>query len=242
MKFIQKISFSIFLILFFVSQSFGQGADDFREAYLYEYKQATDWVKQNKALIIKELGKEKAAFILSIAFPEIVRYKELNDFLETKSMELLYVRAGSTKIDFSVGLFQMKVSFVEQLEEKISKADLDSADYNYLSLRHLSLNEARKMRLSRLHNAIEQLRYLRIFYAWISKKLSNKLNTLSSPERLKIIATAYNAGGQHSFETLEKKLKQKKFPYGMGYHGTQYSYGEISADFYQRYADKLLTF
>lgn len=242
MKSQSKIYFFFCYFLCLASQIFGQSADDFREAYLVEYKEATDWVKRNKSLIIKELGKEKAAFILSIGFPEIVRYKELKDFLETQSMELLYVQVGSTKIDFSVGLFQMKVSFVEHLEEKINQIDLDSADHKYLSLRHLSLNEARKMRLSRLNKPIEQLRYLRIFYAWISKKLSAELSPLSSPERLRIIATAYNSGGQHSFETLQKKSKQKKFPYGIKYNGTQYSYGEIATDFYQKYSDKLLAF
>ncbi len=240
MKFQCKVYFFLFLLNPFALQNFGQSAEDFREAYSYEYKKAKDWIRNNKALIIKELGREQAAFIVSVGFPEIVRYKELNDLFETKSMELMYVQAGSTKIDFSVGLFQMKVSFIEQLEEKISKTDLDSVDHKYLSLKHLSLSEARKTRLSRLNKPASQLRYLRIFHIWISKRLATELKNLPSPEKLKIIATAYNAGGQHSFEILQKKLKQKKFPSGISSNSVQYSYGEIAADFYQRHSDKLL--
>ena len=54
---------------------------------------------------------------LSIVFPEVIRFNSFSDFIETKTLEWVYVDYGAEKADFSIGLFQMKPSFIEKLEE-----------------------------------------------------------------------------------------------------------------------------
>ena len=54
--------------------------------------------------------------VLSIVFPEVIRYSRFKDFFETKLLEQLYLLKGAAWADFSIGFFQMKPSFVEDLE------------------------------------------------------------------------------------------------------------------------------
>lgn len=51
----------------------------------------------------------------AIVFPEIMRYNGLKDGIETESLRTLYVQFGEDYADFSIGLFQMKPCFAQQL-------------------------------------------------------------------------------------------------------------------------------
>lgn len=58
---------------------------------------------------------------LAIVSPELIRWTAFKDFFETTALELLYVKKGKTYADFSIGHFQIKPSFVEQLEAYVSQ-------------------------------------------------------------------------------------------------------------------------
>ncbi len=55
-------------------------------------------------------------FARAIVFPETVRYSFLQNQAEIAGLMVLYVKYGSAYADFSVGRFQMKPSFAEQIE------------------------------------------------------------------------------------------------------------------------------
>ena len=53
----------------------------------------------------------------AVVHPETERYVRLQDVLETTAVAGTYVVSGSSGFDFSLGPFQMKPSFVEELEK-----------------------------------------------------------------------------------------------------------------------------
>lgn len=67
---------------------------DFEQAYAPEVQSAFAWLADNATLINQELGRHEAPLILALAFPEVVRYNELSNLIETKALELAYTRRG----------------------------------------------------------------------------------------------------------------------------------------------------
>jgi len=235
----KNIFIPFLLFLFFASnQILAQKIEDYHASHQSEFEEALLWVKNHKQLIIKYLGQD-AKKILSIAFPELVRYKAWQDFLEMSSLEIAYVSEGSQQVDFSVGCFQIKPSFVEYLESQQKNYFLEERYAKYLNLNHLEKKQARKKRLERLKTPEAQLAYLKIFYKMAQQKFPH-LQKLSEKKQLIFLANLYNAGLQCSVLAIEKLEKQKKFPYGKRYKGTQYNYGEISWYFYQHFGQVLL--
>ena len=57
----------------------------------------------------------------SIVFPELIRYSHLKDKVEISALYSLYVLFGKEFSNYSVGMFQMKPSFIEKLETEIVK-------------------------------------------------------------------------------------------------------------------------
>lgn len=59
-----------------------------------------------------------ARVVYSIVAPEIIRYVQIKDFFEVKSLEIGYVNNKVKNLsNFSIGYFQMKPQFIEQLED-----------------------------------------------------------------------------------------------------------------------------
>lgn len=140
-----------------------------------------------------------------------MRYSEWKDDIETESLRALYVQFGKEYADFSVGLFQMKPSFAEQVEEK-ARLLLPANIYNELQLGYQS-NDAqiiRQERIDRLRDADWQLVYLTSFVALCNEWYKDHYFS-SELERLQWYATVYNAGLDRSNEYISKKLARSGF-------------------------------
>ena len=68
-------------------------------------------------MIFPEFG-IRTELAVAVVFPELVRYSALMDFMETTAVKALYQQKGVKGADFSIGRFQMKPSFVEDLERQ----------------------------------------------------------------------------------------------------------------------------
>ncbi len=145
--------------------------------------------------------------LLAIVYPEILRYSQLQDFIETTALEFSYLN-GSNRIDFSIGQFQMKPSFVESL------------------LPH----ESRKSIIENLKTVEGQLNYLDVF----RKQMLLKYGLESNPtlSRVETLATLYNLGPNTIPSQVRNYQKEKHFPYGYSFDGDQYSYSHIAAQFW----------
>jgi hypothetical protein len=62
------------------------------------------------------------AYAVAVIFPELVRYSALRDMIEISLLKTLYVNLGEEYADFSVGPFQMKPSFAEEVNNRIQSA------------------------------------------------------------------------------------------------------------------------
>jgi len=170
-------------------------------------------------------------FALSIGAPEVSRYEEIRDLLETEILEIAYVDHGLVAFDFSIGHFQMKPSFVERLEREIhSRCELQ--DYLWLTkFTHCDLQQIRKTRIERISSPDFILGYLLAFEQYC--RLTFPINNLSYSSQLKFIATAYNLGFDKSKEEILKYQPKKYFPYGAQFEGEQHAFADLSWAIYQ---------
>ncbi|MDD3688300.1 MAG: hypothetical protein PHE56_16270 [Bacteroidales bacterium] len=143
-------------------------------------------------------------FAISIIFPELIRYSSILNIAETSALKTLYIQHGKDHIDFSIGYFQMKPSFAEEIEKYANTmAGLEVYDIS-------DTPEARKKRIRRLDTLDGQIKYLILFVKIMeSKTENNKFSTQS--EKLKYFATAYNCGFTNTESHIKKMISQKHF-------------------------------
>ena len=65
--------------------------------------------------LFEEFGVD-ARLAEAIVFPELIRYSRWQDEIETAAVNGLYVLQGTSGANFSIGRFQMKPSFAEEVE------------------------------------------------------------------------------------------------------------------------------
>ncbi len=179
-------------------------------------------------------------FTVSIGAPEYIRFSELSDLMEVQALRLMYEKLGSDEIDFSVGYFQMKPSFIEALETRLTCNDALASKYQSL-LEFSSESEAviRSERIDRILDSHYCLWYLQAFADVMNKEHGSVLACLSTKEKLRYLATAYNLGFGYSPSEIIEYQEKQNFPYGHRYRGEQYAFGELSVSIYDQ-LNKLL--
>ncbi|MRX67413.1 hypothetical protein SAMN06265349_1011098 [Flavobacterium resistens] len=204
------------------------------EYYRQEINRAFSLLKKKKKFIDLELLNTQKAQILSIAFPEILRYDSYSDYLETSSNRILYVNKGKEASDFSTGYFQMKPSFLENLENYVANTE-DLKTYQWVLIQNKDEKEARKERINRLANLQWQLRYLKVFWFVAEYKYQN-INFKSTEEKIRFYATAYNYGFTKPESEITKYQSAKKFPSGESANTHKLAFADFSIDFIQTYS------
>ena len=171
--------------------------------------------------------------VLAVVGPEWVRYSMVRDLMETAALEFAYVRYGTEAADFSIGPFQMKPSFVEDLE----KAILQSSDLPpalRFSTAYAASDPAfqRRLRLQRMKDRRWQYFYAFAFYTLSQNRFADYL-TAQTTDRIAFIASAYNFGFIRPVEAIEKWQEAEVFPYGSSFLGQQESYSGVALRFYE---------
>ncbi len=186
----------------------------------------------------------------AVVHPETERYVRLQDVLETTAVAGTYVVSGSSGFDFSLGPFQMKPSFVEELEKAWMHSGLprkyelwfDTADNA----------TARRVRLSRLQKEEWQVIYVGVFlrqlyasYGSYDKNggwTQDGLETLPAEEQVRLAATAYNRGcvwpapGYGDLDDLRAHAREKHFHYDLipGRRTRRYCYATLALNWYKK--------
>jgi len=167
-----------------------------------------------------------AKIISAIIFPELLRYNDLSNLIETSALELLYAEGGINAMDFSIGAAQIKPSFAERMEQVSKNPKLIPLfDDNNIA--------SRRARLQRLEDLQWQYRYVCAFTHYLAQRFP-ELSNLPPKEKIMFLASAYNYGADASKQEIEHWQHVKAFPYGQKYLGNQYSYAAIAADYYLR--------
>ncbi len=199
-----------------------------------EYKSALNYTSKNVDAF-KESGikyNNDPQLLTSIVFPELMRYSLIKDVLETSALELAYIDGGCEVADFSIGRFQMKPSFVEDLERQIEANDSLKKIYpTILSFKSSEPKAIRTERLKRLSALNWQVIYLNCFVSIVKNKFPEQ--TFSSPsDKVMFYSSAYNGGYHKSSKHIVNNESAKYYPYGTKYKGDQYSYASVADYFY----------
>jgi len=204
------------------------------EHYRKEIDRAFSLLKKQKKNIDLELSKNEKVQILSIAFPEILRYDSYSDYLETSSNRILYVKKGKNASDFSTGYFQIKPSFIEDLENYIANTE-SMKIYDWIIIQKKDEKEARKERIERLENFQWQLRYLKVFWYVAEYKYQN-IVFKTSQDKIRFFATAYNYGFTKPEKEITKYQFVKKFSPGEITDPEKFAFADFSIDFIRTYS------
>jgi len=202
------------------------------EYYRNEIDNAVSLLAKQKKIIDIELNKNEKVEIIAIAFPEILRYNAFSDLIETTSNRLLYINGGKTASDFSIGLFQMKPSFVEDLENYVTNSE-KLEKYKNIQIQNKTEKTTREERVNRLENFHWQLYYLKIFQAVMEDKFSQIIFE-NKNDKLRFYATAYNYGFMRPIQEILSFQYQKIFPYGSDKKNAL-RFADFSIDFCNNY-------
>jgi hypothetical protein len=210
--------------------------EDYAAIFGAKYTEAEKFLRQNPwiadSLSLPPLGTRIA---LAVVFPEIIRFKSLEDKIQVRALKVLYVQYGRKYADFSVGHFQMKPTFVEQIERdynRLFSAD-EKAAAEIVPFEPGDSTRLRKERVVRLDDIRWQARYLQLFMM-IMDKLYGKLAFADDLEKLRFYATAYNAGYASGEKAIRKMMGIRRFHVQPLFAKTHYNYADVSVFYFSR--------
>lgn len=129
----------------------------------------------------------------SVVYPEVIRYSALQDDIEKSLVNGMYVKFGLQKGDFSIGIFQMKPSFVEKLERRWNLTDSLSNKYQLFFSTLNGTELSRRQRINKISSIEGQCLYAAVFiklmYFYYPEISENNLSN-----QVKLLAAAYNHG------------------------------------------------
>ncbi len=173
-----------------------------------------------------------AAVCEAIVFPELLRYGHWQDNVELAALFALYVQYGKEAANYSIGLFQMKPSFAEEVETAWMGCSLRHTYRLYFDLRNGK--EQRSKRIQRLRDERWQCVYLAIFVRLLLER-EPAWKELSPEARLRLLATAYNYSFTTTTEQLKNRQGEKSFHLGLFRTESTpyYSYAELAVKRYR---------
>lgn len=204
----------------------------FREAYDPEYREAVRFLASNSNRLLRECKRfgTDPTILGSIVFPELVRYSLFRDYFEIKADEILYINGGKESADFSIGPFQIKPSFAEQIEKALSiRPDITCSEIFAYACTDSRAN--RKQRIERLASLDWQFRYVNAFLLLAYEKCKGK-SFDSRNDMLHYLATCYNCGLFSDEQKIAHWEVAKAYPFGPGQKGSKYNYADISVEFH----------
>jgi hypothetical protein len=227
MKKLHRIAaMAIFFSIFFVIQVHSQQLN-YKEVFGNHYQLAEDFITSNTwiADTLKSNGIDPCTG-LAIIFPELIRYSSIRDKIETAALKSLYIQYGKDYADFSIGQFQMKPSFAEEIEKEYIKwkgLPVEGTDTT-------SCVASRKERVNRLNSTEGQVMYLCMFIKLMKRNLM-QISHLGKTEEIRLMAAAYNYGFKTDIKTL-KEISQKRFFYiGIIASETKFNYSDIAVGY-----------
>ncbi len=220
------------LVALFVLLAWPVYSQSYADNYDKECAGALDFYRLNNTSFeqIAKITNLSKAFLFAIVAPEYTQFNHLKDKLETYSLKVFYVQKGKEYANFSVGFFQMKPSFVEQMEDSLRINEPLKRTFEKCLIPNPGSREARVERLKRLEQLEWQLTYLALFCELVKQRFIAPEN-LSEEALLPFYATAYNAGFHKSASELNRMAQYALFPY---FSKQKFNYSDIAVWFYQK--------
>jgi hypothetical protein len=177
-------------------------------------------------------------YVLPIVFPECTRFSSLSDRIESSANYYLYCTLGEKYANFSIGHFQMKPSFVEQLEKSVLASPSLSHLHYIADFGKFSKDESavRKLRISRLESDWWQMQYLCCFYLVMDNKYPAS-KWKNQEEKLSFYAAAFNRGFFLSEQKILDWMSVPAFPNGSSAPAVNFPYSSIALEYFRNFTD-----
>lgn len=201
----------------------------YRSQFAEEYSEALHFLQSNKTTISNICTKygTDEELLKAVVFPELTRYSLFKDFFESSGNEMLYVKGGRTLCDFSIGNYQMKPSFAEDVEQLVS---ISSCHNMFAGLNQYEATDEqgiRAERVQRLKQTGWQTTYLCAFIALTANKAPA---FTAREEEIKFFAAAYNMGVKKSAQEIMAWQTVAAFPYGKG--KSKFAYADVALEYF----------
>lgn len=201
--------------------------EDFRKIFGEHYVSSVEYVssRENNIDSLAAEYKINENVLTAIIFPELIRYSIIRDFIESNTLEIVYVNTGLA--DYSIGPLQIKPSFAVKIENLVKNDGYFknlSDEFTYKTDIEV---EVRKQRLQRLKDFRSQLRYVGAFQKYMYRKFS-WLEEQSIEYQVKFLSTAYNYNFMASRVDIEEYMERAFFPWGAHNNRKKYNYADIS--------------
>jgi hypothetical protein len=217
--------------------------EDYTVLFGAKYAEAEKFLRQNSWIAESlRLPPQETRIALAVVFPEIIRFKALEDKVQVRALKVLYVQYGRKYADFSVGHFQMKPTFAEQIERDYNRL-FSTEEKTAAEIAPFETGDSsrlRKERVLRLDDLHWQARYLRLLMM-VMDKLYGKLTFASDLEKLRFYATAYNSGYASGEKAVRKRMGIRRFHIQWLFAKTYYNYADVSVFYYSRNVSPLRT-
>ena len=222
-----KCSMAVLLFLLPLGVS-GQGRR-YAEMYVRECREAMAFWELHKADFEAAAKKTDVSprFLFAVVAPEVSQFSSLKNKVQTYTLKVLYTQNGKAYADFSIGMFQMKPSFVEQLEVCVGEDKALLAEFPHVRLPADS-KDTRVERVKRLDSQEWQMTYLTLFCLVVERRFSN-VSFATEEDKLRFYANAYNRG----FHLSEERLRQERKPYFPAFALQHFRYADVALWFYQ---------
>lgn len=195
---------------------------------------AVEWVSRNKTWMKEVCDEYEVDYEMAsaIVFPELVRFSRYRDVLETIANKTLYVKFGRECSDFSIGLFQMKPSFAEDIifSNELSQRKI----YEIINIDETKGDESelREQIVNSLQEERSSFRYIVAFMKICEKRYD--LTNMDEYERVVFLSTIYNCGLKTAQDDVSD-LANKKFFSDKISTDTYYSYSDVALWYYRYY-------
>jgi hypothetical protein len=212
-------------------------AQDYAGIFGARYEDAVRFLKSNPWISgTLGLGPEEGRMAVAVVFPEVLRFSVLEDLIQVRALKVLYVQYGKKYADFSVGRFQMKPAFAEQVENDSNRL-LGAEERVAAGVPVFPAADSvagRRDRVLRLDDFRWQVRYLGLFMRIMDKK-HVATPFVDGRERLRYYATAYNAGYTHHEITMRRLMTAKSFHTSLFGADTKYCYADVALFFFDHF-------
>lgn len=207
-------------------------AQSFQQTYPESFRQAVDYCETINTPLQKVASKYalKSEELIPIVFPECARYRIFQDQIETTALQVLYINFGEAYADFSIGHFQMKPSFIEQLEEFVSSHE-EMQGFGFIA-NYEGFEDPQEVRRKRLRRMVEeqwQLEYLCCVFKAL-ELIHQEESFDTENDRLLFFATAYNCGFLSNQQRVKSWMQRSYFPEGEE-NEWSFSYHQVSHEY-----------
>jgi len=210
--------------------------EDFAAIFGGKYAEAERFLGRNAWIEpALQLPTDETRIALAVVFPEILRFNALEDEMQVRGLKVLYVQSGRAYMNFSVGRFQMKPSFVEHIESDYNRLFTagEKAAAGIPAFEPGDTSVLREKRVLRLDELAWQVRYLGLFM-WVMKKRYGHIVFSDVEDRLRFYATAYNAGYASGETALRRKMEERRFHIALLLPKSTYNYADVALFYFRR--------